>query len=79
LIIKENALYSSFEFPREIFDKYSDIKFFENSSVAAKLLHADTGQKGRETDITKIIVTLCNFANAPKNEQNILVNELNKN
>jgi hypothetical protein len=31
--------------------------------VAAKLFHAD-----RLTDMTKLIVAICNFANMPKNE-----------
>ena len=32
--------------------------------VGAELFHADRG-----TDMTEIIVTFCNFANAPKNER----------
>ena len=36
--------------------------FVENHPVGAKLFHAD-GQ----TDMTKLIVTFCNFVNMPKN------------
>jgi hypothetical protein len=33
--------------------------------VGAKLFHVD-GQMDRETDMSKLIVTLCKFVNAPK-------------
>ena len=38
--------------------------FFKIFSMAAELFHADGGQ----TDMTKLIVALCNFVNASKNE-----------
>jgi len=33
--------------------------------VGAELVHAD-GWTDRQTDMTKLIVAFCNFANAPK-------------
>jgi hypothetical protein len=36
--------------------------------VGAELFHAD-GQTDGRTDLTKLIVAFCNFANAPKNER----------
>ena len=47
------------EFSRQIFEKHSYIKHHE---VGAEVFHAD-GQ----TEMTKLIVTFSNFANAPKN------------
>ena len=46
------------EFSRQIFEKYSNIKFHENP-----LLQAD-----ERTDMTKVIVAFRNFAKAPKNK-----------
>jgi hypothetical protein len=37
--------------------------------VGAELFHAD-GQRDGQTNMTKLIATFHNFANAPKNEQN---------
>jgi hypothetical protein len=54
------------EFFRESFDRYSNIKSHENPS--SELFHAD-GRTDRQTDkseMTKLIVALSNFANAPK-------------
>jgi len=50
------------EFCRQIFEKYSTIKFHQNSSLGAELFHVD----GR-TDMTKVIVAFRNFANASEN------------
>ena len=48
------------------FEKYSSVKFHENPSNGSRVFHA-----GRwETDMTKLIVALSNFAKAPKNERN---------
>jgi hypothetical protein len=58
------------KFSRNIFEKYSNIKFHENPTSWSRVLHADTrAGKGadRQTDITKLRVTFRNFANAPKN------------
>ena len=49
------------EFSRQIFEKSSDIKFHQNPSNASRI--AACGQ----TDMTRLIVTFRNFANAPKN------------
>jgi hypothetical protein len=50
------------EFSRQIFEKYSNIKFpIKIRPVEAKLFHAD-GQ----TDMTKLIVACRSVANAPK-------------
>jgi hypothetical protein len=40
------------EFSQQIFEKYSNTKFYENPPVGAELFHAD-----RQTDMTKPIVT----------------------
>ena len=40
--------------------------------VEAKWLHAD-GQTDRQTDMTKLVVTFRNFANAPKNARRVRV------
>ena len=48
---------------RQIFEKYSNVKLYENCLVVAELFRAD----GR-TDVTKIVVAFCGFANAPEME-----------
>ena len=48
-------------FYRQTLKKYPNIKFHENPSSEAELLHVD-GQ----TDVTKLIVAFRNFAKAPK-------------
>ena len=47
------------EFSRQIFEKYPDIKFYENPFSGSRVLTC-----GR-TDMTKLIVAFLNFANAP--------------
>jgi hypothetical protein len=54
------------KFSRQIFEKYSSVKFHENPSNGSRFFHADRW----ETDTTKLIVAFRNFANAPINEQN---------
>jgi len=49
------------EFSRQIFES-ADIKFHENPSCGSRLFHSN----GR-TDMTKLIFTFRNYANAPKN------------
>jgi hypothetical protein len=51
------------ELSRQIFEKYSNIKFH---SVGAELFHAD-GRTDGQTYMTKLIVIFRSFANAPKN------------
>jgi hypothetical protein len=48
------------EFSRQIFEKFSYIKFHENPSNGSRVVPC-----GR-TDMTKLIVAFCNFADAPK-------------
>jgi hypothetical protein len=49
------------EFSRQVFDKYSGIKFNENPSSGSQVIPY------RWTDrMTNLIVAFCNFANAPK-------------
>jgi hypothetical protein len=57
------------EFPRQIFEKYANIKFNTNPPVGAGLFHADTHT---HTHMTKLTVAFRNFANAPENVPNIL-------
>jgi hypothetical protein len=55
------------EFSLEIFEKYSNIKFHENTSSRNRVL---CGRREIRTDsqtvMTKLIVAFRNFANAPK-------------
>jgi hypothetical protein len=50
------------EFSRQFLKKYSDIKLNENPSSRSRVI--PYGQ----TDMTKLIVAVRNFANAPKNQ-----------
>ena len=49
------------EFSRQIFEKYSNIKFHENLTSGSRVV-----PRGR-TDMTKFMVAFPNSANAPKN------------
>jgi hypothetical protein len=49
------------EFTQQVFENYSNIKFHENPSSGSPVVPCD----GRK-DITKLIVALRNFANAPR-------------
>ena len=51
------------EFYCQIFVKSSHTKFYENPSSGSRVV-----PRGR-TDMTKLIVTFRNFANAPKNQK----------
>jgi len=53
------------EFCEQIFEKYSNIKFHENPSGGSRVVPC--GQMEGWTDVMKLIVTFCNFANASKN------------
>jgi hypothetical protein len=60
------------EFSVQILEKYSNIKFRENSSSGSRVVpcgrtdgRTDRQTEG-QTDITKPIVAFCNFAKAPK-------------
>jgi len=49
---------------RQFFEKFSNIKFQENSSSGS--WDVPCGQIDGRTDITKLMVAFHNFANAPK-------------
>ena len=52
------------EFSRQIFEKYLNVKYHENSSTVAELFRAGGWAEG-QTDMTKVIVAFRNSANAP--------------
>jgi hypothetical protein len=52
------------EFPTQIFEKYTDIKFHENPSSGNRVVTC--GRTDRQTEMTKLIVSFRNLANAPK-------------
>jgi hypothetical protein len=52
------------EFSGQILKNYSDIKFYENSSIGSRVV--PWGQTDRRTDMTKLINAFRNFANTPK-------------
>jgi len=56
------------EFSRQIFEKYSNIKFNENPSIESRVVPCGRtdGQLGRRTDMTQLIVPLRNFEKEPK-------------
>jgi len=54
------------EFARQIFEKYSNIKFYWNPSSESRVVLC--GRKDGQTDMTKLIVAFRKVANAPKNE-----------
>jgi hypothetical protein len=53
-------------FSRHIFEKYSNSKFYENSSNGSRVFFHTDGRTEGKTDMAKLIVTFCNLANAPK-------------
>jgi hypothetical protein len=58
---------------KEIFEKYSSIKFHENPTSGSRVVaygRTDGRTDGR-TNMTKLIVVFRNFANAPKNALSI--------
>jgi len=48
-----------------IFKKYSNIKLHEKVSSMSQVV--PRGHMDRQTDMTQLIATFCNFANMPKN------------
>ena len=54
-----------FEFSRQIFEK---VKFYQNQFSGSRVVPCGRtdGQTDRQTDMTKLIVTFRNIANAPK-------------
>jgi len=53
------------EFSRQIFEKYSNTKFHENPSSGSRVVPC--GQTDGLTDMTKLIVAICNCEEEPKN------------
>jgi hypothetical protein len=51
------------DFPIQIFEKYSNIKFDDNPSNGSQ--DRETRQTFRHTDMIKLMVTFQNFANMP--------------
>jgi hypothetical protein len=49
------------EFSRQIFEKFSNIKFHDNPSIGSRVVPCE------RAEMTKLIVAFRNFANAPKN------------
>jgi hypothetical protein len=62
-------------FSRQIFEKYSNIKFQENPSGGSRVVSCGRmdertdGQTDRQADMTKLIVSFLKFEKAPKNTQ----------
>ena len=56
------------EFPQQIFEKYSNIKFHGNPSSGSRVVPC--GRPYREADIMNLIVAFRNFANASKKKRN---------
>ena len=52
-------------FSLQFFEKYPDVKFHENPSSGSRVV--PYGKPDGRTDLTKLIVALSKFANAPKN------------
>jgi hypothetical protein len=57
------------EFSRQIYEKYSNNEFNENASSGSRVV--PRGPTNGQTDKGKLIVALCNFANAPKKSFNL--------
>jgi hypothetical protein len=64
------------EFPREFFEKLSNIKFHEIPSSGSQVVSC--GWTDGQTDMTKLRASFRNFENAPKNAnyQQLLLNPL---
>ena len=58
----------NFEFSRQIFRKYSNIKFYKNSCSWNRAV--SRGWKDGQTDMTKMIIVFRNFVEVSKNIQN---------
>jgi hypothetical protein len=55
------------EFLDRFYPKYSSIKFHEIPSSGSRVVSC--GETDGQTDMTKLIVTFCSYANAPNNVQ----------
>jgi hypothetical protein len=56
---------------KEIFEKFSNIKFHENPSSGSRGVAC--GQMDRQTDMMLLIAACCHFVNAPENDKNLQV------
>ena len=54
-----------------MFEKYSNIKFRENSFSGSRVVLC--GQTDGLTDMTKLIFTFLNFTNAPKESTRLII------
>jgi len=52
------------KFSRQIFEKYSDIRFHKTPSIGSRVVSC--GQREGRTDMTKLLVAFRNFVNVPK-------------
>jgi len=65
------------KFLQQIFEKFSNIKFYENLSSGSRVVSCGRtdgrtdSPTDRQTDMTNILVALCSFYNAPKKWQKI--------
>ena len=55
--------FNKLEFSPQSFEKYSNIKLYENPSGGSRVVPC--GQTDRRTDMTKLAVAFRNFTNAP--------------
>jgi len=53
------------EHSRQLFEKYSNMKFHENPFSVSRLFHSD-GRTNGQTDMTNLIVSFRNFTNISK-------------
>jgi hypothetical protein len=68
------------KFSRQIFEKFPDLKFIKICPLGAELFQAGgrtDGQTDRQTDMTKLLVAIRNFENAPRNNTFFLNKRLN--
>jgi hypothetical protein len=63
----------------DMFSKNTHTKFNKNPSGGAVLFYTDgrtDGQTDRQIDITKLVIILSNFANAPKTDEYLITSSL---
>jgi hypothetical protein len=64
-------IFMKLDISREIFEKYSNIKFHENPSSGSRVLPCRQTEDG-QTNIMKLMVASCNLANAPQRVSNTI-------
>jgi hypothetical protein len=65
ILIGSCQIWIKCEFLKDIFEKYSNVKFNENTSSGSR--DVSCGRTDGQSDVTKLIVAFRSFANAPKN------------